>query len=164
MTMEEPFWEIHVDDLSSDAARDLIRLHVEGMRGHSPPGNVFALDLSGLVEPNVTVLTAWLGGKIAGIGALKELGDGAGEVKSMRTHPDFLRRGVASALLERIIETARAKGMVRLSLETGSGSYFAPALSLYRRRGFVDGNEFAEYKPSAFNQFLHLTLSTNART
>ncbi len=161
--MDKAFWEIRVDDLSSDAARDLVRLHLEGMHGHSPPGSVFALDLSGLTNPNVTVWTAWYGGKIAGIGALKDLGDGAGEVKSMRTHPDFLRRGVASALLEHIIEMARSKGLVRLSLETGSGSYFEPALSLYRRRGFVDGNAFADYKRSAFNQFLHLTLSAKAK-
>ena len=161
--MDKALWEIRVDDLSSDAARDLVRLHLEGMHGHSPPGSVFALDLSGLTNPNVTVWTAWQGGKIAGIGALKDLGDGAGEVKSMRTHPDFLRRGVASALLDHIIEMARSRDLVRLSLETGSGPYFEPALSLYRRRGFVDGSAFADYKRSAFNQFLHLTLSAKAK-
>ena len=89
---------------------------------------------------------------------MKDLGGGIGELKSMRTHPDFLRRGVAAALLEHIIGVARFKGMTRLSLETGSGAYFEPALSLYRCRGFVDGSEFADYKRSAFNQFLHLTL------
>ena len=76
----------------------------------------------------------------------------------MRTHPAFLRRGVAAALLEHIIDAAKVKGMKRLSLETGSGSYFEAALSLYRRRGFVDGDEFADYKRTAFNQFLHLNL------
>jgi len=76
----------------------------------------------------------------------------------MRTHPEFLRRGVASALLEHIISAAKVKGMKRLSLETGSGIYFEPALSLYRRRGFVDGDEFADYKRTAFNQFLHFIL------
>jgi putative acetyltransferase len=81
-----------------------------------------------------------------------------GEVKSMRTHPDFLRRGVAAALLEHIIVAAKSRGMTRLSLETGSGAYFEPALSLYRRRGFVDGAEFAGYERSPFNQFLHLAL------
>ncbi|MDP9011985.1 MAG: N-acetyltransferase, partial [Pseudomonadota bacterium] len=30
--------------------------------------------------------------------------------------------------------------------------------SLYRRRGFVDGEAFADYERSAFNQFLHLAL------
>ena len=96
--------------------------------------------------------------KIAGIGALKNLECRAGELKSMRTHPEFLRRGVASALLEHIIGAARVRGMKRLSLETGSGLYFEPALSLYRRRGFVDGDEFADYQRTAFNQFLHLIL------
>jgi putative acetyltransferase len=45
-----------------------------------------------------------------------------------------------------------------LSLETGSGPFFQPALALYRRRGFVEGEPFGEYERSDFNQFLHLTL------
>jgi putative acetyltransferase len=76
----------------------------------------------------------------------------------MRTHPDFLRRGVAATLLEHIIGVARARGMVRLSLETGGGPYFEPALALYRERGFVGGEAFADYTRSPFNQFLHLPL------
>ena len=102
--------------------------------------------------------SAWQDDVIAGIGALKELGNGSGEIESMRTHPDFLRRGVAALLLERIIEAARGRGMTRLSLETGSGDAFEPALSLYRRRGFVDGEAFSDYRRSDFNQFLHLDL------
>jgi putative acetyltransferase len=151
-------WEIREENLSSDLARDLVHFHLEGMHAHSPPGSVFALDYSGLMSPEVTVWAAWQADKIAGIGALKDLGGGVGELKSMRTHPEFLRRGVAAALLEHIIGVARSQRMKRLSLETGSGSYFEPALSLYRRRGFVDGDEFADYKRSAFNQFLHLYL------
>ena len=151
-------WEIRREDLTRDVARDLVRLHLEGMHAHSPPGGVFALDLSGLKAPEVTMWAAWQADKIAGIGALKDLGGQVGEVKSMHTHPEFLRRGVAAALLEHIIDAAKLKGMKRLSLETGSGWYFEPALSLYRRRGFVDGDEFADYKRTAFNQFLHLNL------
>ena len=151
-------WVIRQDDLSSSETLELVRLHLEGMHAHSPADCVFALDTSGLTAPDVTVWTIWREDKIAGIGALKDLGDRTGELKSMRTHPDFLRSGVASALLEHIIDAARVRGMRRLSLETGSGSYFEPALTLYRRRGFVDGEEFAHYQRSAFNQFLHLTL------
>ncbi len=151
-------WDIRQDDVTSGAVRDLVRLHLEGMHAHSPPGNVFALDFSGLAAPNVTVWTVWQGDRLAGIGALKELGDGAGELKSMRTHPDFLRRGVAAALLDHIIAAARDKGIKRLSLETGSGAYFEPAIALYRRRGFLDGEEFADYKRTPFNQFLHREL------
>jgi putative acetyltransferase len=128
------------------------------MHANSPAESVYALDLSGLKAPGVTVWSVREGDEVIGIGALKELGDGSGEVKSMRTHPDHLRRGVAAFLLERIVAEAKARGLTRLSLETGSGPAFEPALALYRRRGFVEGEAFADYQPSAFNQFLHLPL------
>jgi putative acetyltransferase len=128
------------------------------MHENSPPDSVFALDLSGLRVPEVTVWTVWNGEALMGIGALKELGDGSGELKSMRTHPDHLRKGVAALLLDHIVAEARARGLKRLSLETGSGPAFEPALALYRTRGFVDGEPFGDYKRSVFNQFLHLRL------
>jgi putative acetyltransferase len=149
---------IRQDDLSGDATRALLALHLSGMHENSPPGHVFALDLSGLQAANVTVWTVWDGDSIAGIGALKELGDGTAEVKSMRTHPAHLRKGVGAALLEHIIEAARSRGMRRLSLETGRGAAFEPALALYRRRGFREGNAFGDYVRSDFNQFFHLAL------
>lgn len=145
-------------DLTDPQTRDLLALHVAGMHAESPPGSVFALDLSGLQVPEVSVWTAWRGERIAGIAALKQLPDGTGEVKSMRTHPDFLRLGVGAALLATIIAAARARGMPRLSLETGSGPAFEPALALYRRHGFKDGLVFSTYEQSSFNQFLHLDL------
>jgi len=128
------------------------------MHATSPPGHVFALDLSGLRMPDVTVWSVRQGHHVIGLGALKKLESGRGEVKSMRTHPDYLRRGVAAALLDHMIATARLRGWTGLSLETGIGPAFEPALMLYRSRGFVDGAEFADYIRSPFNQFLHLTL------
>ena len=158
-TSAETQLEIREDDLSGSQTRELLRLHLAGMQASSPgPEHVFALDLSGLKEPGTTVWAAWLGNRVAGIGALKDLRDGTGEVKSMRTHPQFLRRGVGSQLLEWIIAEARRRGMRRLSLETGSGPAFEPALALYRKRGFVSGKSFAAYVRSDFNQFLHLSL------
>jgi N-acetylglutamate synthase and related acetyltransferases len=149
---------IRQDDLSSDATRELVRLHLAGVYETSPPEHVFALDLLGLQQPDVTVWTAWFGDSIAGMGALKLLGDGVGEIKSMRTHPNYLRRGVGAALLEHIIREARARGCRRLSLETGVGPAFEAALVLYRKRGFVNGEPFADYRPSPYSQFLHLDL------
>jgi len=154
---------IRCDDLSSGPIRALLSLHLSSMQANSPAGHVFALDLSGLQVPAVTVWSAWEGAAIAGIGALKLLGDGAGEIKSMRTHPDHLRKGVGAAILERIIEESRARGLSRLSLETGSGPAFEPALSLYRRRGFISGGVFSDYQASAFNQFMHLDLQGSGR-
>lgn len=149
---------IRQDDLSSEATKGLIRLHLEGMTANTPQGHVFALDLSGLKAQNVTVWSAWEGETILGVGALRILGSTMGEVKSMRTHPDALRKGVAAALLEHIIAEARAKGVRRLCLETGRGPAFEAAERLYRTRGFIESGAFADYQASAFNQFLHLDL------
>lgn len=152
-------FDIREDDLASEPVRALLALHLAGMHAASPPDSVFALDLSGLRQPGVTVWTAWHGEAVAAVGALKLLPDGTAEVKSMRTHPDWLRRGAAAAILETIIASAAARGVRRLSLETGSGPAFEPALALYRRRGFVAGEAFGDYVRSAFNQFLHLDLA-----
>lgn len=149
---------IREDDLSGQATQDLLRLHLAGMHSNSPPGHVFALDLSGLKVPDVTVWTAWEGDAICGIGALKRLDAVTGEIKSMRTHTDFLRKGVGRLLLDHIVHQARGHGLKRLSLETGSGPAFEPALALYRSYGFSDGEAFADYQRSAFNQFLHMDL------
>jgi putative acetyltransferase len=151
-------FHIQEDDLSGEGTRALLALHLRGMHDNSPPGAVFALDLSGLKAPEVSVWSVRQNGRVIGMGALKKLHGNGGEVKSMRTHPEYLRRGVAAALLDHMIATARARGWTRLSLETGSGPAFAAALQLYRRRGFVDGEAFADYQRSVFNQFLHLAL------
>jgi putative acetyltransferase len=151
-------FEIQEDDLSGEPTRELLRIHLEGMHAASPPGSVFALDLSGLKTPQVTVWRVREGEQLVGIGALKALGADCGEIKSMRTHPDHLRKGVAALLLDHMIAQASARRWKRLSLETGSGPAFEPALALYRSRGFVEGEAFADYEPTEFNQFLHLTL------
>ena len=153
-----PVFDIREDDLSGEAVQRLIALHLAGMHNNSPPDHVRALDLSGLTVRQVTVWTVWDGPELAGIGALRDLADGTAELKSMRTDPRHLRRGVAAALLEHIIAEARRRGVRRLSLETGSGPAFDPALALYRKRGFTDGAAFSDYEKSAFNQFLHLDL------
>ena len=138
--------------------RDLLALHLSGMHASTPAEHVFALDLTGLQAPEVTVWSAWRGPAIAGIGALKALDGGAGEIKSMRTHPDHLRAGVGAAILERIIAEARGRGLSRLSLETGRGPDFEAALAMYEKRGFRYGDAFGDYEASAFNQFMHLAL------
>jgi putative acetyltransferase len=150
--------DIREDDLSGAQTRALLALHLAGMHAHSPPGTVHALDLSGLKTPDVTVWTAWRGGTIAGMGALKSLGGAHGEIKSMRTHPDHLRQGVAAALLDHIIAEAGARGWRRLSLETGSGPAFEASLALYRKRGFVSCEAFGGYASTTFNQFLHMDV------
>ena len=149
---------IAIADLADPRVQELIAFHQRAMIEGSPPGMSFALDLSGLQAAGVTVWAAEVDGRIAAVGALKRLDATSAEVKSMRTHPDFLRQGIAAALLETVIAHARAEGLTTLSLETGSGPAFEPALELYRRRGFVNGPAFADYTLTDFNQCLHLAM------
>lgn len=152
-------FEIRQDDLSGEQVRALLALHLSAMHSNSPPGHVFALDLSDLKVPEITVWSIWDSSELLGIGALKALYNSMGEIKSMRTHPNHLRKGVGAALLSHIIGEARRRGYRRLSLETGCGPSFEPALALYRKHSFTDGEAFGDYVRSDFNQFLHMELS-----
>jgi putative acetyltransferase len=147
-------------DLGDHRVQELLARHLEGMHGSSPPGHVFALDWSGLQKPEISFYTLWEDEDLLGFGALKELEPRAGEVKSMRTADAYLRKGVAAVILNHIVAEARRRGYTRLSLETGSGPAFEPALTLYRKYGFAEGEAFGEYKKSPFNQFLHLDLTS----
>ena len=151
---------MHVATASLDdpQVRALIAYHQQDMIAVSPPGTSWALDLSGLSGPQVTVLGAWEGDLLIGIGALKRLGDGTAELKSMRTLPDHLGKGVGKALLAELIALARAEGLDRLSLETGTSADFMPAILLYTRHGFEPGEAFSEYENGPHNQCYHLDL------
>ena len=146
-------------DFNDPRVTALLRRHLEGMHANSPAGHVFALDWSGLHRPEISFYTLWDNEEVVGCGALKALDTRSGEIKSMRAADAHLRTGVAAAILEHIITEARTRGYERLSLETGSGPAFEPALALYRKRGFTNGDAFGGYTASAFNQFLHLELA-----
>lgn len=154
----EPDFEIRPGDFSDPKTIALLDFHFREMHGNSPPGKAFALDLSGLQTNDITFLTLWQGEHLVGCGAVKELSPQQGEIKSMRTHPDHLRKGVAARLLAEFKALAIQRGYKRLSLETGSGPAFEPAIALYERFGFQSGEKFSNYEPSDFNQFYHLAL------
>lgn len=147
-------WRIVEDDLSGAAIRALLEEHFAGMLANSPAGSCHFLDFDGLRAGNVTFWSIHRGNDLAGCGALKILDSGHGEIKSMRTAVDFLRQGVAARMLDHVMAEARARGLKRLSLETGSSPAFEPALALYRRYGFADCEPFADYRPDPFSRFM----------
>lgn len=149
---------IEVDDLSRPAVQALLREHLENMFELSPPEQVFALDLSRLKVPAITLWTAWDGAQLLGCGALKELSPHHGEIKSMRTPAAARRQGAGRALLRHIIAVARERGYGRLSLETGSHPAFGAAHTLYRSHGFVDSGPFGDYRPDPHSVFMALDL------
>ena len=147
-------WRIVEDDLSGAAIRALLEQHFAGMLANSPAGSCHFLDFDGLRAGNVTFWSIHRSEQLAGCGALKMLDAGHSEIKSMRTHDDFLRQGVAARMLDHILAEARGRGAERLSLETGSSPAFEPAIALYRRYGFTDCDPFADYKADPFSRFM----------
>lgn len=145
--------------LDDPEVRAIISFHQQDMEEMSPPGTSWALDLSGLSGPSVTVLGAWEDDTLLGIGALKRFGDGTAELKSMRTLPAHLGKGVAKALLAELIALSRSEGLHRLSLETGTSEEFLPAITLYTKHGFSKGEAFSEYENGPHNQCYHLDLA-----
>jgi putative acetyltransferase len=152
-------WRIVRDDLSHPDVVALIALHLRAAFENSPPGAVFALDLSGLRAADVTLWTVWEGEALLGMGALKQLDAEHGELKSMRTAPAQVRRGVARAMLGHLIAEARGRGYQRVSLETGSSAAFAAARGLYEAAGFVECGPFAGYSDTAFSRYYSLGLN-----
>src|SRR5262249_14071254 len=150
--------QIRPGDFDDPHVLELLREHLAGMHASSPPGSVYALDLSGLQHPAVSFFTAWDGGDLLACGALKQLTSASRELQSMRTTARHLRRGAGAFMLEHLLGVARGRGYTRVSLETGSGIAFEPALALYRKYGFASGPAFGDYAASEFNQFLHLEL------
>lgn len=140
-------------DLGSPDVVDLLRFHFEQMQSTSPPEACHVLPLNGLRHPAVTFWSARERGRLVGVGALKELAPDHGEVKSMRTTPEALGRGVGSVVLAYIVTEARRRGYTRLSVETGSTEPFAAALRLYERDGFVPSGPFGDYQDTPFTRF-----------
>jgi putative acetyltransferase len=151
--------EIRQDDPTAPHVADLLAYHLQELQGVMSE-YAFALDATGLSAANVTFWTAWHGDSLVGFGALKELDDTHGEVKSMRVAPAVRGTGVGRAMLAHIVAEAKKRGYARLTLETGTATLHAPAVALYRSAGFTSCDAFADYRPSPYNQFFELGLQT----
>lgn len=149
---------IRVDDLSGAATRALIASHLRAMHDTSPPESMHALDIGRLRHPSITVWSGWIGGELAGIGALKAIDAERGELKSMRVDDRFLGAGVGRAMLRHIVAEARRMRMTSLWLETGSTDDFIPAQRLYESEGFVVCGPFEGYVDDPFSIFMTRTL------
>lgn len=149
---------IRLDDLQDPRIAAFLEEHLADMRRSSPPESVHALDLAALRRPEIQFWTVWQGEELLGTGAIKLLGQQHAELKSMRTAPAARGRGVARALLQHILSQARAQGLTRLSLETGTTPDFAPAHALYLSIGFENCGPFGSYVFDPFSRYMTLAL------
>ena len=147
-------WTFHEGELDCTDVRDLLALHFAEMQADSPPEACHVLPIDGLSGPDIRFFSLRdANGNLLGVGALKSLDPGHGEIKSMRTAQPALGLGVGGAILAHITDSAKAMGHTRLSLETGKTPLFAAANRLYQREGFTPCGPFGGYPESPFTVF-----------
>lgn len=151
--------DIREGGLDRPDVQALLRVHRDEALGSTPREHAHALDLTGLRGAGVRFWTAWEGETLLGMAALRQLEPGHVELKSMRTAPAAVRRGVGRALLAHLIAEARAGDATRVSLETGTAPMFAAANTMYEATGFIDCEAFGGYPASAHNRFMTMRLS-----
>ncbi|PYG01892.1 putative acetyltransferase [Georgenia satyanarayanai] len=150
---------IEPGNLDTQDVAALLREHLQDMYATSPPESVHALTDEGLRGADVTFFTARDDdGALLGCGAIKRLGEGAAELKTMRTVTAARGRGVGSAMLAHLLGVARERGCTSVHLETGSMDYFASARRLYARHGFLETGPFGDYAPDPLSTFMTLQL------
>jgi putative acetyltransferase len=150
--------EIKIDDLSGSEIAEFLEEHIKEMKSVSPPESKHALDLEGLRKPEIKFWTVWENSRLIGCGAMKELDANHAEIKSMRTAISFGGEGVASMLLQHILNEAKLRGYRRISLETGSMPFFEPARKLYVKYGFKNCAPFSTYREDPNSVFMTIKL------
>ncbi|OMO32498.1 GNAT family N-acetyltransferase [Vibrio sp. 10N.261.46.E8] len=150
--------EIKTDDLSGGEVIKLLEEHLADTYATSPAESVHALDLDGLKSPEITFFSAWKDSQLLGCVAIKELNEQHAELKSMRTSQFARKSGVASQLLQHVLDTATVRQYQTISLETGSEDYFKAARNLYEKFGFDYCDPFADYVLDPHSQFMSIEL------
>ncbi|UWQ45004.1 GNAT family N-acetyltransferase [Leisingera aquaemixtae] len=143
-------------------AAAMIRRHLSQMAAQSPEDSCHALDGSGLEEPGVQFFLARRDGQAVAMGALKSLGGGARELKSMHTLAEARGSGAGRAMLDFLLALARREKATGIYLETGSTDDYLPSRRLYESFGFVQCGPFADYGEDPWSVFMHLDLRAAA--
>ncbi|WP_148575232.1 GNAT family N-acetyltransferase [Nocardioides caldifontis] len=154
-----PALVIAAEDPRRDDVRALLSVHLAFADEHSPPEDVHALDVEGLLDPRLTLFGGRVDGTLVVIGALRRLARDHAELKSMHTAAAARGRGHGRAMLEHLLRVAREEGLRRVSLETGTMTAFEAARSLYAGAGFVPCPPFGDYPGSRNSTCMTLLLA-----
>ena len=138
--------------------------HAAAMHAETPPESIHMLDRGALAAPGIAFFVMRDGARPVGMGAWKRIAADHAEIKSMHILAEERGRGLARALLDRLVADAAAAGMRRVSLETGAQPGFAAARALYARAGFRECGPFEGYGPDSNSVFMTRPLPTALRT
>ena len=139
----------------------LLKKHFIELRSASPEGSAHVLDIPGLMVPSIKFWSLWDKNKLMGCGALKFLDKDHGEFKSIRIHDNFKGKGNGIKIVNHLINEAKKLNIKRLSIETGSSNFFAPARKLFNNCGFKPCEPFAHYKKDINSLYFSKLISNN---
>lgn len=126
-------------EADAEAVRELHDLALADAGAHLGPGP-WDEDLrsigSSYLQDGGEFLVGWFDGRLVAMGALRHVTAAAAEIKRMRVHPWFQRRGFGSAMLARLEDRARQLGYSKLRLDTTVMQTAAQAL--YARDGYSE--------------------------
>ena len=136
----------------------LLEKHFKELRSVSPEGSAHVLDISGLQTDSIKFWSLWENEMLVGCGALKFLEKDHGEFKSIRVVDGFRKKGYGVKILQHLIDEAKKLNITMLSLETGSGDFFLPARTLFKKVGFKECPPFAHYKKDPNSYYMNLKI------
>ena len=142
------------DNFDHPEVNHLLQKHFIELRAASPKGSAHVLDIPGLKTPSIKFWSLWENNKLMGCGALKFLEKNHGEFKSIRVHDNFRGKGYGIKVINHLIEEAKKLKIKRISIETGTGKFFAPARGLFNKCGFEPCAPFAHYKKDVNSYYL----------
>lgn len=147
---------IHRVESATPEMAAFLLAHHEDLEHTAPPESRHALPFERLLVPGVRLFATMEDGQPIASGALVTVDDRHEELKSMRTDPAHRGRGLGRSMLNFLLEDAAARGIHRISLETGSMDFFIPARSLYASAGFTECEAFGHYAPDPLSAFMTL--------
>jgi ribosomal protein S18 acetylase RimI-like enzyme len=110
-------------------------MHAAGAHGGNGPWEDDLRDIDGAYLNNRgEFVVAVDGERIVGMGALRSMSETMGEIKRMRVHPDFQRRGIGQRIYDILEARARELGYTALWLDTTENLH--GAIRLYTKNGF----------------------------
>jgi putative acetyltransferase len=136
----------------TDEARTLVDELEAELSAHYPPENRHGYDITRLFRPNVSFFIARLDDKAVGCGGIAFEDDFA-ELKRMYVRPAARGRGTAQAILARLEQEARARGVTHMTLETGDAQL--AAIRFYEHAGFTRCAAFGAYVTMPPASILH---------
>ena len=138
---------------------ELLNKHFIELRSVSPEGSAHVLDIEGLKDQNIKFWSLWEDNFLMGCGALKFLNKEHGEFKSIRVEDRFRKKDNGIKILKHLIFEAKKLNIKKISVETGTGDFFAPARKLFNKCGFKLCKPFAHYKEDPNSCYMSMLIS-----